>query len=156
MIAASAKSTLEVSDGVSLSTSPQNFRTLVEHPPRRVRFLAGYAGWGAHQLESELAQGAWLTADVTPELVFDTQELLEELRGGNADVRSRVQAVHQDLRGRLDGLVADLADVESAGTQESLADLKRRLALAGLPGCTATAMSRGVASVVVSRYSISW
>ena len=37
-----------------------------------MRFLAGYAGWGSHQLESELAQGAWLTADVTPELVFDT------------------------------------------------------------------------------------
>jgi putative transcriptional regulator len=64
--------TLEVTEGVSLSTSPQNFRALVEHPPRRVRFFAGYAGWGAHQLESELAQGAWLTADVTPALVFDT------------------------------------------------------------------------------------
>jgi putative transcriptional regulator len=64
--------TLEITDGVSLSTSPQNFRVLVEHPPRRLRFLAGYAGWGAHQLESELAQGAWLTADATSELVFDT------------------------------------------------------------------------------------
>jgi putative transcriptional regulator len=67
-----AQGTLEVTDRISLSTSPENFRALVESPPRRVRFLAGYAGWGAHQLESELAQGAWLTADVTPELVFDT------------------------------------------------------------------------------------
>jgi putative transcriptional regulator len=67
-----ADGTLELTEGISLSTSPANFRTLVERPPRRLRFLAGYAGWGAHQLESELAQGAWLTADVTPELVFDT------------------------------------------------------------------------------------
>ncbi|HKC49498.1 MAG TPA: YqgE/AlgH family protein [Myxococcota bacterium] len=63
--------TLELTDGISLSTSPENFRVLVEKPPRRMRFFAGYAGWGAHQLESELAQGAWLTADLTPELVFD-------------------------------------------------------------------------------------
>jgi putative transcriptional regulator len=67
-----AEGTLEVTEGISLSTSPENFRALVERPPRRMRFLAGYAGWGAHQLESELAQGAWLTADVTPEIVFDT------------------------------------------------------------------------------------
>ncbi|MFI5315588.1 MAG: YqgE/AlgH family protein [Myxococcota bacterium] len=67
-----AQGTLEVAGGISLSTSPENFRALVEHPPRRMRFLAGYAGWGAQQLESELAQGAWLTAEVTPELVFDT------------------------------------------------------------------------------------
>jgi putative transcriptional regulator len=45
---------------------------LVEKPPRRLRFFAGYAGWGAHQLESELAQGAWLTAVVTPALIFET------------------------------------------------------------------------------------
>jgi molecular chaperone HscB len=61
------------------------------------------------------------------ELVFDTQELLEELRGGSADVRPRVEAVHGELRARLDGLIADLADVESTGTAGSLGDLKRRL-----------------------------
>lgn len=68
----SAEGTLELTDAISLSTSHANFRALVEKPPRRMRFYVGYAGWGARQLESELAQGAWLTADVTPELVFDT------------------------------------------------------------------------------------
>jgi putative transcriptional regulator len=67
-----ADGTLEVCEGIALSTSPANFKRLVERPPRRMRFLAGYAGWGSHQLESELAQGAWLTTEVTPELVFDT------------------------------------------------------------------------------------
>jgi putative transcriptional regulator len=64
--------TVDVVDGISLSTSAEHFRALVEKPPRRLRFFAGYAGWGAHQLESELAQGAWLTAQVTPALIFDT------------------------------------------------------------------------------------
>jgi putative transcriptional regulator len=32
----------------------------------------GYAGWGGGQLEGELAQGSWLTADARPGLVFGT------------------------------------------------------------------------------------
>jgi putative transcriptional regulator len=70
--AIAGEGTVDVADGIALSTSPEHFRTLVEKPPTRLRFFAGYAGWGAHQLESELAQGAWLTADVTPTLIFDT------------------------------------------------------------------------------------
>ncbi|MCC6640569.1 MAG: YqgE/AlgH family protein, partial [Deltaproteobacteria bacterium] len=31
----------------------------------------GYAGWGAGQLESELAQGAWLVAPLDVRLVFE-------------------------------------------------------------------------------------
>jgi putative transcriptional regulator len=31
----------------------------------------GYAGWGPGQLERELAQGAWLVAPVSPQLVFE-------------------------------------------------------------------------------------
>jgi putative transcriptional regulator len=33
--------------------------------------LAGYAGWGPGQLDEELAQSAWLMADVDLDLVFD-------------------------------------------------------------------------------------
>lgn len=70
--AVEGEGTVEVADGIALSTAPEHFRALAERPPRRMRFLAGYAGWGEHQLESELAQGAWLSAGVTPELIFDT------------------------------------------------------------------------------------
>jgi putative transcriptional regulator len=33
--------------------------------------LLGYAGWGPGQLESELTQGAWITAPVCEETVFE-------------------------------------------------------------------------------------
>ena len=34
--------------------------------------MLGYAGWGAEQLEAELADGSWVNSDLTAELVFDT------------------------------------------------------------------------------------
>jgi putative transcriptional regulator len=34
--------------------------------------VVGYAGWGAGQLDVELAESAWLLAPVQPDLIFDT------------------------------------------------------------------------------------
>ena len=33
----------------------------------------GYSGWGPGQLDSEIAQNAWLTTEATPDLVFNTK-----------------------------------------------------------------------------------
>jgi len=64
--------TMEVVPGLALSTSPDNLRALASDPPDQVRLILGYSGWGPGQLASEMARGAWLVADATPELVFDT------------------------------------------------------------------------------------
>ena len=70
---------IRVSEQLMLSTSPDQLRAVVGNPPDQLRFLLGYAGWGGLQLESELASGAWLLAEATPELVFGTapEELWE-------------------------------------------------------------------------------
>jgi putative transcriptional regulator len=39
----------------------------------RLRVFAGYAGWDADQLESEIAQGAWLVLDALPGDAFVSQ-----------------------------------------------------------------------------------
>jgi putative transcriptional regulator len=38
-----------------------------------VRAFSGYAGWAAGQLESEIAQDAWIDAAATPEDVFTSE-----------------------------------------------------------------------------------
>ncbi|HOQ61437.1 MAG TPA: YqgE/AlgH family protein [Vicinamibacterales bacterium] len=64
----------EVSPGVYVSSSASLLRTLVEGPHvEKARLLMGYAGWGAGQLDRELAESSWLISDVPTELVFDTK-----------------------------------------------------------------------------------
>ncbi len=42
-------------------------------PTQKVRIFAGYAGWGAGQLEDEMKRNAWLTHPASLELVFETE-----------------------------------------------------------------------------------
>lgn len=71
---------VEVVPGIVLSTSPERLRALAECPPSRMRFVLGFSGWGPSQLEGELAAGAWINAEATPEIVFGTpaEEMWEE------------------------------------------------------------------------------
>jgi putative transcriptional regulator len=64
---------VDVGPGIVVSTSNEQLRELAARPPRDLRFVMGYSGWGAGQLESELAEGTWLTADAQPDIVFHTR-----------------------------------------------------------------------------------
>lgn len=66
-----------VVDGLYLSSSPSLLRRILEASPEpRARVVAGYAGWGPGQLDDELAQSAWLMADVELDLVFEINAAL--------------------------------------------------------------------------------
>jgi putative transcriptional regulator len=58
--------------GVRVTGSLEMLKSVASHPPADVRLFLGYAGWGAEQLESELAEGAWLLVPMRREVVFDT------------------------------------------------------------------------------------
>jgi len=86
--------TIELVEGVSLSTSPETLRAIAEEPPAQVRLLLGYSGWGPGQLAAEMARGSWLHADLTREIVFNTapDEMWESaLRSLRIDPESIVQ-----------------------------------------------------------------
>ena len=41
--------------------------------PAKSLFALGYAGWGAGQLEAEIARHDWFTAPAEPDLVFEAE-----------------------------------------------------------------------------------
>jgi putative transcriptional regulator len=63
----------ELGSGLYLSASPVLLRrALITRPlPKRTHVLAGYAGWGAGQLDDELEKSAWLIMPVELDLIFD-------------------------------------------------------------------------------------
>ncbi len=65
-------STLAISDEISLTTSKDVLEAIAEGGgPDKVLVTLGYAGWGAGQLESEIAQNAWLTVSAASQIIFD-------------------------------------------------------------------------------------
>ena len=71
-IATPGQGTIAITSSISLSTSPDRLRAIANSPPRNIRLLLGYSGWGPGQLEAEMSRGAWIHADAKPDLVFDT------------------------------------------------------------------------------------
>ena len=67
------QSTLAISDDLGLTTSKDVLEALGRgEGPADVLVSLGYAGWSAGQLESEIAQNAWLTVEADPDVLFDT------------------------------------------------------------------------------------
>jgi putative transcriptional regulator len=72
MALTTGRETIEITSTISLSTSPDRLRAIANQPPRNVRLLLGYSGWGPGQLAAEMARGAWLHTAADPRLVFET------------------------------------------------------------------------------------
>ncbi|MGH6958761.1 MAG: YqgE/AlgH family protein [Caulobacteraceae bacterium] len=68
----SAKSSMPILPGISLTATPEVLEALAGHNsrPRRSLLALGYAGWGAGQLEQELQENTWLTCDADESLIF--------------------------------------------------------------------------------------
>ena len=67
------ESSMPVSDDVCLTATIDILRAISNGKgPQRVLMALGYAGWGAGQLETEIAENGWLTCPATPEMLFDS------------------------------------------------------------------------------------
>jgi putative transcriptional regulator len=62
--------THKITDVISMSRSMVALKDVCAKAGPSFRLFMGYAGWGPGQLESEITQGAWVTADVDPRLIF--------------------------------------------------------------------------------------
>ncbi len=58
--------------GLALTTSRDVLQAVAEgNGPEQMLVTLGYAGWGAGQLESEMARNAWLSVSADPHIIFD-------------------------------------------------------------------------------------
>lgn len=65
-------STLRITDALAVSTSRDVLERIAAGTgPTRFLLMLGFSGWGPGQLESELADNAWLTVPADNELLFD-------------------------------------------------------------------------------------
>lgn len=66
-------STMMIPGGLEMTTSRDVLEALSNgNGPRRVLVTLGYSAWGEGQLESELADNAWLTVGADAAVIFDT------------------------------------------------------------------------------------
>jgi putative transcriptional regulator len=66
-------SSIVVGDELMLTTSKDILEAVADGSgPNDWLLTLGYAGWGAGQLEEEIAQNAWLTVPATADLLFET------------------------------------------------------------------------------------
>ena len=66
-------STMTILGGLEMTTSKDVLEALSTGAgPRRVLITLGYSSWGEGQLESELAENAWLTVAADLSVIFDT------------------------------------------------------------------------------------
>jgi putative transcriptional regulator len=67
------ESSLPISDDVCLTATVDILRAIsLGRGPRKALMMLGYAGWGAGQLESEIAANGWLTCPAQSEILFDS------------------------------------------------------------------------------------
>lgn len=73
------QSTLKITDDIALTSSRDILQSMGSNgEPHEALISLGYAGWGAGQLEWELAQNTWLTVEADEHILFDlpTEERL--------------------------------------------------------------------------------
>lgn len=69
----SQEGSLEFGEGFAMTGTREALTAMTdaEEGPRQAILILGYAGWGEGQLEEELSENIWLTADADPDLIFD-------------------------------------------------------------------------------------
>ncbi len=71
-VAAAGVDAIALTPGLHWARSRAALERIAENPRLTARVLLGYAGWGAGQLEAEIAAGAWLVVPVSAGIVFET------------------------------------------------------------------------------------
>jgi putative transcriptional regulator len=90
-------STLPVSDSIQITTSRDVLEAMARGDgPERALVALGYAGWGAGQLESEMAANAWLSVPANHDIIF-TIPFEERWRAAAALIGIDIDQISSDV-----------------------------------------------------------
>ncbi len=65
-------SSLQIAPSLGMTTSKDVLQAAAQaEGPEQILITLGYSGWGAGQLEQEIAQNAWLNLPIRHDLIFD-------------------------------------------------------------------------------------
>jgi putative transcriptional regulator len=81
---------METLPGLYLALLPGTIDALINRPPAKLRFFAGYSGWGPGQLDREIERGDWLVVDADAAAVFlkDTSMLWQDMLRRGRSIRT--------------------------------------------------------------------
>jgi putative transcriptional regulator len=66
------EATLKVTDRIGITSSIDILQAIAKNEgPEHSLITLGYAGWGAGQLEQEMAENAWLSGPADPDILFN-------------------------------------------------------------------------------------
>lgn len=69
------EATLKVTDRIGITSSIDILQAIAKNEgPERSLITLGYAGWGAGQLEQEMAENAWLSGPADPDILFNSPD----------------------------------------------------------------------------------
>lgn len=93
----------EIVDGLYFCTGRDFLEQLALDESRRVRFFAGFSGWGGEQLEGEMQQDSWHVLPAKPSHVFDVEvdlwdKTMREVAGRKILSSLKIRDVPPDLR----------------------------------------------------------
>ena len=72
--AANYNSSIHLTSDMALTTSRDVLQAIAAgEGPQQMLVALGYAGWGAGQLEQEMAENAWLSVAAYEDIIFETQ-----------------------------------------------------------------------------------
>jgi len=67
------QSSITIRGDTALTTSKDILEAVANGTgPEKILITLGYAGWGAGQIEQEMAKNAWLSVEATDSVIFDT------------------------------------------------------------------------------------
>jgi putative transcriptional regulator len=81
-----------------MTTDEDHLRLLAHRQDARIKFIVGYSGWGARQLDDELDAGGWLVTPAEADSIFDDGTNLGEIDVWEKLVKRCGHAILKGLR----------------------------------------------------------